>query len=566
MDPFLYTLGPRDADVIVVGEAWGAQEEAQLLPFRGQSGSLLMRLLTDAEISPERCLFTNVVNARPKSNEFTDFLYLNKERAESFRGLKVKPIVIEHVTKLEALIRTVKPKLIISCGNVPLWALTGQARLESKKGYTLPSGISSFRGSQLFTSEGIPVLPIFHPALILRDYSASYITRHDLTARAARFLRKETFWLESTPLARYYQPTWDDVRTVLGSWLGKVLRGTKLPLSVDIETYQRKFISVVGLSDGDTDLVLPFFYFRDGKVMNYFTLDQEVEIVKMLKTLLESPDCQIIGQNFIYDYQFLRRELGITCKLTYDTMLMHHLCWPGTPKGLDYLSSLYCEHHVYWKDESNDWDGQGTPEAMWNYNAKDTNKTFEIHLALTTLIAKLGMHELWQDRIAQWNLAAEMSVRGVRFDAKSCAAIRMEILTIGAELETFLLDCMPEDIRYSPTGSPWYRSPTWFATIMYDYLKIQPVLHKKTKRPTTDASSFDTLRKRAPYLNEAFLVLQQLRSIGVFASNFLDVNTSFDGRLRCSFNVGGTDTFRWSSSANGYGEGTNLQNIPKGDE
>ena len=565
MDPFLYTSGPQDADVIVVGEAWGAQEEAQRLPFVGQSGALLRKLLAKSGIDPNLCLFTNVVNARPALNEFQNFLYLNKERAETFRGLKPKPLVIEHVRKLEELIRAVKPKLIIACGNIALWALTGRAKFESKKGYTLPSGISSFRGSQLFSLDSIPVLPIFHPALILRDHSASYITTHDLSSRAARFLRQETFWIEPTPVSRYYHPTWEDIVRILVGWVEET--GMKeLPLSVDIETYKRKFTTVVGLSDGTTDLVIPFFYFKDGKVVNFLTEEQELFVVQMLKILLEAPNTRIIGQNFIYDYQFLKRELGITCQLAYDTMLMHHLCWPGTPKGLDYLSSLYCEHHVYWKDETQDWDGQGLPEDYWNYNAKDTSKTFEIHTSLKALITKLGFDELWQDRIAQWNLAAEMSTRGVRYDGQKGAEIRLELLNIAAELETFLLGCMPEDLRFSSTGSPYYKSPTWFATILYDYLKIQPVLHKKTKKPTTDTASFDTLRKRAPYLTEVFSAIQQLRSIGVFASNFLDVNTGFDGRLRCSFNVGGTDTFRWSSSANGYGEGTNLQNIPKGDD
>jgi hypothetical protein len=36
--------------------------------------------------------------------------------------------------------------------------------------------------------------------------------------------------------------------------------------------------------------------------------------------------------------------------------------------------------------------------------------------------------------------------------------------------------------------------------------------------------------------------------------------------MKCSFNTAGTETFRWSSSTNAFWRGTNLQNIPKGEE
>jgi DNA polymerase I-like protein with 3'-5' exonuclease and polymerase domains len=67
------------------------------------------------------------------------------------------------------------------------------------------------------------------------------------------------------------------------------------------------------------------------------------------------------------------------------------------------------------------------------------------------------------------------------------------------------------------------------------------------------------------WLTELVERIELLRSLSVFNSHFLEAATT-GGRIHCSFNVAGTDTFRWSSSANGFGEGTNLQNIPKGSE
>jgi DNA polymerase I-like protein with 3'-5' exonuclease and polymerase domains len=57
-----------------------------------------------------------------------------------------------------------------------------------------------------------------------------------------------------------------------------------------------------------------------------------------------------------------------------------------------------------------------------------------------------------------------------------------------------------------------------------------------------------------------------LRSLGVFRSTFLEAPVDTDERMRCSFNITGTETFRFSSSENAFGSGMNLQNVPSGDE
>lgn len=81
-----------------------------------------------------------------------------------------------------------------------------------------------------------------------------------------------------------------------------------------------------------------------------------------------------------------------------------------------------------------------------------------------------------------------------------------------------------------------------------------------------DAEALTALGKKNPPYKHLFKVLEVYRSIGVFKSHFLDIDLSPDARLHASFNIGGTETFRWSSSANPFNEATNLQNIPKGDE
>jgi uracil-DNA glycosylase len=569
IDPYAFTRGPRDAEILIVGEAWGAEEELKAQPFVGQAGHLLDRLLREAGIDSSACLFANVVDKRPLGNEFTNFLYPASAKESPFNGVHARAELRSGVRKLYRLAVDLQPKLIVACGNWPFWAFSdkvGIGNSNKPRGYKVPTGVGNWRGSQILTSRGIsnaiPLLPVYHPALILRDYPSYYPTLHDLKSKVPKAL--EGRWVPPPLSGAIPKPTFREVEFFLRAWLNLMQAGETLELSVDIETYRRRHITVIGVSDGLTHLCIPFFYFLKGGVYaDYWTLEQEKEITWLLKLVLEHPNAKIIGQNFAYDHQFMLRTLGIRAVPTYDTMVMHHLCWPGTPRGLDYLSSLYCEDHVYWKEESEDWDGKGDPESLWGYNCLDIAKTFEIAQVLKGLISKLGLDAQALEQMEFWHLAQGMAHRGTAYSNGEREKIKKELLALGAQIGNFLLGCMPPDLRYAPSGKPWYASPQHTAYIFYQVLKIQPVLHKQTKLPTTDATSFETLKKRAPYLRTCIDMLQQLRSISVYEKNFLSTYTGYDGRMRCHFDVAGTDTFRWSSSKNGFGEGGNLQNIPE---
>jgi len=104
--------------------------------------------------------------------------------------------------------------------------------------------------------------------------------------------------------------------------------------------------------------------------------------------------------------------------------------------------------------------------------------------------------------------------------------------------------------------------------LFYTCLGLNPVRHKKTKLPTTDDSALAELSERpeAQWLEPLLTRLRHLRSVGVFTRNFMAAGLSPDGRIRPTFNIAHPETFRWSSNRNGFGEGLNGQNIPKGDK
>jgi uracil-DNA glycosylase len=590
VDPFLYTSGPRSSRVLIVGEAWGREELSQQRPFVGFSGKELDRILFDAGINKSDCLCANLVDDHPEGNDFTRYLE-GSSKANLLRGINPGARLRLGLNKLTHLISVQRPQLIIGCGNWPLWALTNHAKTSTVKGFKLPSGVMNWRGSQTWTRKDLlpdgtvfPYLPIIHPAAILRSWDLRYITCQDLRARAARFLSGKSTW---SPSPAEYHADGNYLTCVrdLESWIEKANRAKparalsgvedgalaspdSLWLAVDVETWKRQYLCVVGISDGTTSLCIPFFYFDpNGRMVDCFTEDEELHIQNLLRKLLSHPNVAITGQNYSYDWQYLYRYLGITALPSFDTMLAHHLLWPGTPKSLDYLASLYCDYYCYWKDESQDWDAKGNHRDMWIYNCKDTASTIEITFALREILEKTpGMVERFAFQMQQWELANEMGRAGIRWDRIRAHNFSNDLERVSGELAHWLDRAMPDDLRLAPSGKPWYTSPNHQQFIFYDRLGISPILHKKTKRPTLDKESFEQLKKRAPWTGPIFDKLKQLRSVEVFRNNFLGTKLGPDGRMHPSFNVGGTETYRWSSSSNAFNEGMNLQNIPKLDE
>lgn len=578
LDPWAFTDGLKTAEVLVVSEYFNGEEAVTLRPMKGSTGYEFRKMLAEAGIAESSCLFAVVAAIRPPGGDPAALVHptprSKKGAPATTAGLYAKRELADGFARICALVRNMPNlRLIIGAGNLPLWALTDKCSISTQRGVKLPGGVSKWRGSQLYstiqsaTGHLIPYLPVIHPSTIQRDWTQRYITVHDLKARGARYLSGATKWDRQVGSEKYFpNPNYTEAITQLQRWEARLSLG-ELWLSADIETWRRKVVTCIGIADADTAWCFPFFYFgAEGEFIDVYSPEEEAQLWLAIRRVLSHPNARIIGQNFIYDDQFLYRQYAIAANLHLDTMLAHHLLWPGTPKGLDYLASLYCNHYVYWKDESNDWTGQFNHEQLWRYNCKDVRETYDIGMELQKLIPKLGLESQWALQLDQWHLAKAMMRKGVNVNHRHFDTIRESLGKIAANLEEWLLAAMPADIRYTDAGGPWFSSPAMQMRIFYDLLGLPIILHKKTKRPTFDTTAIGVLKERTPWLEGLFERLDALRSIGVFRSHFLEMQLSFDKRLRCNFNVGGTETFRWSSSANGFGEGTNFQNIPKGDD
>lgn len=370
--------GNPNAKIFICGEAWGAEEARVGRPFVGQSGQELDRMLHEVGIMRSECYTSNVVNAQPAGNDIRAWIPLTKKEITpdcvQFRDRMVKPILLAGYHSLLKEISLVHPSLILALGNTPLWALTGRW------------GITKWRGSQLLQNAAdlidqildppVKVVPTYHPAAILRQWDWRAIALNDLR-RAKREAGTRTYTLPNWTFI--IRPSLVQALGTLGALYERCQAAPTL-LSFDLET-RAGHIACAGLAwDKDNAICIPYMCVE--RPEGYWPEEEEALVLDSLRAVLTHPNAYVIGQNLLYDCQYTWKWWHFVPSVRFDTMVAHHTAFSGLPKALDFQSSMYCAHHVYWKEDGKDWKPEYGEEQFWRYNCEDAVRTFEIAEAL----------------------------------------------------------------------------------------------------------------------------------------------------------------------------------------
>lgn len=586
-DPLWFgTSGPPDAEIVVVGESWGYEESIEKRPFVGQSGNELTRMLNEAGIDRSKCLLTNVAAIRPLNNEMWRLFHptATPSGLPKVRGLDPTQQVRSELERLYAQLHAYPRKVVLALGNYALWALTdcaGTQKLRSSNNKPIPkelqpfvpTGIVNWRGSMWhtldlpFTSSGsakTQLIPIIHPAAIMRQWSQRAVSVHDLKTRVPKALRGD--WRQYPPPVFYAPPTFEQCVGKLRGWLEQAKQGVKFSLVSDIET-NRGFITCAGFADSKNfAMCVPFVKLNpDRSFRSWWTLDQECQIVGLFRRILRHPNISIIGQNFIYDTQYFQHWMGVTPVCGFDTMLAQNVLFPGTEKRLDYLSSLYCHYHWFWKEDHKEWDASGEIESLLVYNCWDCVRTFEVADVQRAVLQQTNQVEQMALKMRINDLCLRMMNRGVLIDIERRRRISGELMEALHGLEKQLEHIIPQDTVAPGEKTPWYRSDSQTRTLFYGILGFETVNHRKTGQPTVGKEARGVLKRKYPEFNGLF---ERLRIYGSAENshNVINAGLDSDNRLRCSYNPAGTETHRLSSSKTAFGRGTNLQNLTMGEE
>jgi len=143
--------GSSGAALMFIGEGPGREEDIHARPFIGDAGKLLTKMIVKMGMKREGVYIANIVKCRPPSNR-------NPEDDEI---AACRPFV-------EKQVAIINPDVIMSLGRISSNALTGA---------NIP--ISRLRGN-FFDYRGIPLMPTFHPAYLMRNPKDKWLTWDDV--------------------------------------------------------------------------------------------------------------------------------------------------------------------------------------------------------------------------------------------------------------------------------------------------------------------------------------------------------------------------------------------------
>jgi len=146
----VFGVGSIEAELMFVGEAPGADEDAQGEPFVGKAGQLLTKIIQTMGLTRETVYIANILKCRPDTP------------GEAAGNRKPTPVEMQTcIPFLHEQIDLIRPKVLVALGATAVEGLLGKT-----------VGITRLRGNwQMY--RGIPLMPTYHPAYLLRNQAMS---------------------------------------------------------------------------------------------------------------------------------------------------------------------------------------------------------------------------------------------------------------------------------------------------------------------------------------------------------------------------------------------------------
>jgi len=578
---FVPGVGSTPAEIMIIGEAPGAEESRQGKPFVGPAGALLSECLKGAGINRDNVYITNVVKFRPT--------------LETSRGVENRPPthkeITDYVPFLIKEMQDVQPKLIILLGAVALKVFSGK------------SGITRARG--LITTDqvlGCKLLPTYHPSYILHSIGDSKVRFKE---QLIKDLSTAKTYVETGSLEVKRTPTHYTLVDSTEGFEALMCRLFNAPIvDFDLETtglnYDTHEIMCVALSPAEAEsYVVPLLV--GGKL---YWGDKHQTVIDRLKGFFESdiPKSAHMGS---FDVQFLRK-VGIRVKnFACDTLIMHYLLNENAKShGLKELALEYTDLGLYdaeieeWKNKlivtnepctacggTGEISGSGAIcgscrgkgevkpayskktvdfskipfSVIWPYAAADVDATGRLRRIFHKQLEKEGLIPLFKRIVmpAQ-NTLCEMEWNGVKIDVDKLRNIRSEYEKAAADIDIQLRShpCNAEAKELLEVEEVNWGSPVQLRRILFDILKLKPVKTTKTGKSSTDEATLKELAR----MHDIPKLIMQKRSyehlVSAYGSNFESFIKS-DGRIHTKLLMHGTEVGRLSS------RNPNLQNIPR---
>ena len=497
MHKYIPGMGPVGARFVILGEAPSYEEVAAGKPFVGPSGRELDRILRDADVPRHEAWITNVCKYQVPSNEVDGRKVPFHVRAKN-AGIDMDQQLAELRTELDEI----KPNCILALGGTALWALSGKTKISEQRG-------SILRGM------GYKFVPTYHPAHLLHSTGGGEIKGY-WNRQVMIFDSKRAYTESASPLLELPNRTIQICRNsgelyhFLQQYPGKRLMAT------DIEAGGHCLPICVGLAFNKYhSMVVPLWNW--GGISDIPTADLASIWIMLARVLWEN---DIVGQNFNYDRDKLRR-LGFSIKRIHsDTLLKAFAINPELPKGLAFLTSIYTREPFY-KD-----DGmyEGELRDLLLGCGRDSCVTYEINEAMNADLDELGVRKFYENFLMTLpDFYAEIENNGFHVNQEK----RTELITKYVEWDERLgyeMFKLAGDIDVNPN------SPVAVHALLFDEWKLP-------RRQGTGEEELTALLNlqsgvRDPHQRAWIEKCLERRRVKKTINNYLMAIPDFDGKMK----------------------------------
>ena len=503
--------GNPNAKIIIVGKAPGDEESRLRAPFVGKSGEYLNGLLKQAGINREECWVTYVCKYQPPHNDM--------KRLPEIR-IKLE----DQVDNLWKEIESLKPNVIVPLGNTALQAITGK------------SNITNYRGSILRAVKNpFKAVPTFNPDHLFRqrggeipDYKLNVVLKLDLI-RA----REQSLFPEYRVPSRLLRV----VRTAADLYSFFRANRDRNIVSVDIET-SRCIPLCIGLAFSRHEAIsVPLLDVLSAKNPGGVSETQLIGMWKLVASLLQTPNIKVIGHNYKFDEARLDSIGMYTRELYCDTMLLAHTVNPELPKALEFVTSIYTEE-PYYKNEREDFNPKKHDlKKLLIYNARDAAVTYEVYEALSKDLEEYKLKDFFYNYVMKLHklyLGIEREGLCVNNVYRHMLEVKYSQLyyALQAEMENMVghgVNCnsnpQVDKLLYTELGLPARKGA--------DADTLVALMNNVIKNPLHRAVCENILDQR-----------KVTKTLGTYVRAMPD----YDGRMRTSYRIVGTETGRSSTS------------------
>ncbi len=458
------------------------------------------RLLGEAGINYGECWITSVSKYFVPPNEAKS----KKKIPFAVRAKNYGVDMQEQLFALQNEINSIKPNVILGIGRTALWALTGQTDIES------------YRGS-ILSGMGCKFIPTYNPAHLswqATDIEFKGYWNRQIMAFDMRRAKAQSGFPE---INRPYR-TLQIAKSSYELYEFRQRYKDKSRMSVDIEANGTCIPVCIGLAHTKTHgICVPLW--NEGGISNIPTPDL-IQLWIMLAELLVEKD--IVGQNFNYDRDKIKRLGFIIRRLVSDIMLKAHAINPELGKSLAFNTSLYTEEPFY----KNEGMYQGKIEDLFIGCARDACVTIEVDEAMDADLDEIGQREFFENFLMQLpELYWGIENQGFRIDTAERDRLLRKYIEWDEKLRYELFHLCGTEINVN--------SPKQIASLLFDNFKLP-------RKPGTGEEEITALLNsqssvKDPTHRRVLELILEDRRVRKSISTYLMALPDYDNRMRTTY-------------------------------